>query len=69
MITDHTNVTGDPEAHATFVALAEEFKRAGLPVVLQTPAESVALQLKVVDTLNPSDNGLLLYHNERAERA
>ncbi|KAI0742405.1 NAD-P-binding protein [Daedaleopsis nitida] len=61
--------SGDPEAHATMVALAEEFKKVGIPVSLQTPAESVALQLKVVDTLNPSDNGLLLDHHLRAQKA
>ncbi|KAI0742373.1 hypothetical protein C8Q80DRAFT_1273059 [Daedaleopsis nitida] len=61
--------SGDPEAHATWVALADEWKRAGIPVVLQTPEQSVTLQLKVIDTLNPSDNGVLLHHDERAQRA
>ena len=49
-------------------AIAEEFAQKGLPPP-QTPAESVAYLLKVVDSLNPSDKGLLLNHKERALQA
>ena len=41
---------------------AENFKKVGAQVVLETPEKSVSLQLKVVDELKPSDNGLLLAH-------
>ena len=34
----------------------------GIAVAFQTPAESVAMQLKVIDELKPSDNGLFLSH-------
>ena len=44
------------------VGVAEEFARRGIAVVLETPEESVSKQLKVVDDLKPSDNGLLLNH-------
>ena len=53
----------DPAAaHARLVGVAEEFARRGIAVVLETPEESVSKQLKVVDDLKPSDNGLLLNH-------
>ena len=34
----------------------------GVPMKLETPAVSVAAQLKVIDGLTPSDNGLFLAH-------
>ncbi|KAI0742370.1 NAD-P-binding protein [Daedaleopsis nitida] len=58
--------SGDPADQATLRSIAEEYVNMGWPVVLETAAESVAHQLKVVDTLRPSDNGLLLNHRERA---
>ena len=42
------------------VGVAEEFARRGIAVVLETPEESVSKQLKVVDALKTSDNGLFL---------
>ena len=42
--------------------MAEKFNKAGVPVVLQTPEESVSDQLKVIDGLKPFDNGLYLSH-------
>ncbi|KAI0742365.1 NAD-P-binding protein [Daedaleopsis nitida] len=50
---------GDPVAQAAIKAM---IAKAGPRVVLQTPEESVMYQLKVLDTLKPSDNGLLLAH-------
>ncbi|RPD58579.1 NAD-P-binding protein [Lentinus tigrinus ALCF2SS1-7] len=49
-------------AHARLVAVEEEFAKKGIPVVLEMPEESVSKQLKIIDGLKPSDNGLLLNH-------
>ncbi len=49
-------------AHARMVAVAEEFAQKDIPVVLETPEQSVTKQLKIVDGLKPSDNGLLINH-------
>lgn len=54
------NVAGDPAAHGAIVKLVESLVKRGIPAVLQTPQESVAAQLKVIDELKPSDNGLFL---------
>ncbi|KAI0753737.1 NAD-P-binding protein [Fomes fomentarius] len=54
--------SGDPEVHATFLSTRDRYASSGLPVVLQTPEQSVSAQLKVIDELKPSDNGLLLAH-------
>ncbi|KAI0753731.1 NAD-P-binding protein [Fomes fomentarius] len=53
----------DPAAsRAGFVRLEEQFKQAGVALPLQTTEESVSGQLKVIDELKPSDNGLHLAH-------
>lgn len=53
----------DPaSSRASFLRLEEQFKQAGVPLPLQTTEESVSAQLKVIDELKPSDNGLHLAH-------
>ncbi|TFK80787.1 NAD-P-binding protein [Polyporus arcularius HHB13444] len=51
---------GDPAAHAALSKAVEGFVQRGIPAVLQTPQQSVSAQLRVVDSLKPSDNGLFL---------
>ncbi|KAI0705968.1 NAD-P-binding protein [Cerioporus squamosus] len=51
---------GDPAARVSLSKAVEGFVKRGIPAVLQTPQESVSAQLKVVDGLKPSDNGLFL---------
>ncbi|RPD72782.1 NAD-P-binding protein [Lentinus tigrinus ALCF2SS1-7] len=58
---------GDSAAHDAMVAAAEGFVKKGMSVVLETPEQSVSNQLKVVDGLKPSDNGLLLSHQTGKE--
>ncbi|KAI0747067.1 NAD-P-binding protein [Daedaleopsis nitida] len=62
--TDTLGESGDPEAKAMVKVIASNFPQpvGGSPVFLQSPAESVADQLKLIDALKPSDNGLLLAH-------
>ena len=56
-------MAGDPEAHAQFLDVKEQYEKAGFQIVLQTPEQSVSAQLKVIDDLKPADNGLLLAHS------
>ncbi|RPD53657.1 NAD-P-binding protein [Lentinus tigrinus ALCF2SS1-7] len=51
---------GDPAAHDALSKAVEGFVKRGIPAVLQTPQESVSAQLKVIDGLKSSDNGLFL---------
>ena len=53
---------GDSSTHDFFVAAAEGFAKQGVQVVLETTDQSVLKQLKVIEDLKPSDNGLLLSH-------
>lgn len=53
-------VVGDPAAYAALSHAVEGLVQRGIPAVLKSPQESVAEQLKVVDGLKLSDNGLFL---------
>lgn len=41
---------------------ADDFKKIGSSIFLETPEQSISQQLKVVDELQPSDSGLPLAH-------
>ena len=58
---------GDSSTHEFFVTAAEGFAKQGVQVVLETTEQSVSKQLKVIDDLKPSDNGLLLSHTTGKE--
>ncbi|KAI0794316.1 NAD-P-binding protein [Fomes fomentarius] len=53
---------GDPVARAIVLQAAEAMKSLGPSVELETPAQSVSLQLRVIDQLKPTDNGHFLAH-------
>ncbi len=54
----------------TLVLGAEEgFKKKGVSLGAETPEQSVSAQLKLVDGLKPSDNGLFLAHTGGEYRA
>ncbi|KAI0696857.1 NAD-P-binding protein [Cerioporus squamosus] len=54
---------GDPSVHAVFEDLSGFLtKQFGVPVELETPAQSVSAQVKFIDGLRASDNGLFLEH-------
>ena len=56
--------TGSPEIQKATAPIADLWtKKYGIRVEFQTPKESVAMQLKVIDELKPSDNGLFLSHD------
>ncbi|KAI0747070.1 NAD-P-binding protein [Daedaleopsis nitida] len=63
-VTDTFGESGDPVAKAQYTTLAKEYvnREGASPVFIQSPEESVADQLKVIDGLKPSDTGLLLAH-------
>ena len=44
------------------MAAAEGFAKQGVQVGLETTEQSVLKQLRVIEDLKPSDNGLLLSH-------
>ncbi|KAI0696863.1 NAD-P-binding protein [Cerioporus squamosus] len=55
---------GDPSIHAAFEQLSDLwYKNVGVPIELETPEQSVSAQIKLIDGLKPSDNGLFLEHN------
>ncbi len=58
-----TGIADDPAARALFEEISETFyKKTGVRLEPETPEQSVAAQLKLIDGLKPSDNGLFLEH-------
>ncbi|KAI0351045.1 NAD-P-binding protein [Trametes cingulata] len=55
--------SGDPDARARLLKAAEALHAAGSSLQVETPAESVSKQLKIIDNLSPSDSGRLLSHD------
>ena len=53
---------GDPATHAVVLAVGEYFTQRGVAVKAETPEESVSAQVKLLDGLRPSDNGLFMVH-------
>ncbi|TFK84095.1 NAD-P-binding protein [Polyporus arcularius HHB13444] len=60
---------GDPEMRTLILGAAEVFKKKGVSLGAETPEQSVSAQLKLVDGLKPSDNGLFLAHTGGEYRA
>ncbi|PIL26286.1 hypothetical protein GSI_12042 [Ganoderma sinense ZZ0214-1] len=55
--------SGSPELRAATAPIADMWtQKYGISVTFQSPQESVSMQLKVIDELKPSDNGLFLSH-------
>ncbi|KAI0326871.1 NAD-P-binding protein [Cubamyces sp. BRFM 1775] len=57
--------TGDAEAHALLMKATDQLHANGHKIPLQTPAESVKMQIDLIDGLKTSDNGALLSHTGR----
>ncbi|KAI0373559.1 NAD-P-binding protein [Pilatotrama ljubarskyi] len=55
--------SGDPEGHDRLVKAADALREAGSTLQLETPAQSVAKQLQVIENLTSSDSGKLLSHD------
>ena len=53
---------GDSATQAIFLGAAEYFTQKGVAVKAETPEESVSAQVKLLDGLRPSDNGLFMVH-------
>ena len=53
---------GDSATQAIFLGAAEYFTQKGVAVKAETPEESVSAQVKLLDGLRPSDNGLFTVH-------
>ncbi|KAI0688580.1 NAD(P)-binding protein [Cerioporus squamosus] len=60
---------GAPEIHDLVVGASEDMKKQGVSIEMETPEESVSAQLKVIDALEPSDNGLFFAHTGGEYRA
>ncbi|TFK84088.1 NAD-P-binding protein [Polyporus arcularius HHB13444] len=60
---DTVGENGDPAGHALFEQLSDYYsKKLGVRVEVQTPEQSVSAQVKLIEGLKPSDNGLFLKH-------
>ncbi|TBU39488.1 NAD(P)-binding protein [Dichomitus squalens] len=55
-----TSATGVAGASQAFSAFLNKTISSGIPIQILTPEQSVVAQLKVIDALSPSDNGLFL---------
>ena len=53
---------GDPATQAMVRGAAEYFTQRGVAVRAETPEESVEAQVRLLDGLKPSDNGLFMVH-------
>ena len=55
--------TGSPEVREAIAPIADVWReKYGIRLEFLSPEESVSAQLKVIDELKPSDNGLFLSH-------
>ncbi|RPD54465.1 NAD-P-binding protein [Lentinus tigrinus ALCF2SS1-7] len=54
---------GDPATQALVLGAAEAMTQRGIPVRAETPEESVSAQVKLLDGLQPSDNGSFMVHS------
>ncbi|KAJ8495268.1 hypothetical protein ONZ51_g1818 [Trametes cubensis] len=58
--------SGDPEAHALLMKAKEQLHASGHKIQLQTPEESVKMQIDLIDGLKSSHNGAFLSHTGRS---